>query len=96
MVDITFLGQDQNGADARVTVYSPQSDEGREGFNGLMVFTEDRYQRFNQTKVAFNDVNGIQMAVDGSNTPTITENIHDGNDNAYWTGSRIFTKKLCR
>mgnify|MGYP004448552553 CR=1 FL=1 len=89
MVDVSFLGHDQKGADARVSVYSPQNDSGRAGDNGFVVYTDDRYQRSNETKVAFNATEGIQMAVDGTATATITENIHDGNDNSYWTGNNL-------
>ena len=89
MVDVSFFGHDQKGADARVSVYSPQNDSGRQGENGFMVYTNERYQRFNTTKVAFNAAYGVQMAVNGTATATITENINNGGDNAYWTPSNL-------
>lgn len=89
MIEVGLTGVDDAGQRSSATVHNPRSVDGRTGETGLLVYTTDRFPRANVTKTAFNETFGNQLAIDGSNTPTITENIHDGNDNAYWTGSNL-------
>ena len=56
---------------------------------GMLVYTRDRFRKNNVTKFAVNSTYGAQMAQDGTATATITENINNGGDNAYWTPSNI-------
>ncbi len=55
---------------------------------GLVVYTEPLKDFDTIARFAFNPTNGINMNVDGSTSGTI-ENIHDGEDNSYWTGSNL-------
>lgn len=57
--------------------------------SGLLVYTKPRQRRTTQTKVAINSAFGANMAIDGASNPTVTENIHNGIDNVYWTGSNV-------
>jgi hypothetical protein len=60
-----------------------------EGEGGLIVYTKPRYRTEGVVRAFFNPTIGINMNVDGSSSPTLTENVHNGGDNAYWTGSAI-------
>lgn len=88
MVDFGIKGVDDKGVLAQATIHNPVSI-GNEGMPGVLAYVTERFPRTLVTKVALNDVNGAQMAVDGTATPTVTENIHNGNDNAYWTGNNL-------
>lgn len=60
----------------------------REGVNCLSVITQD-YKEFLNKYVNFeNPIYGIEMAQNFSDI-TSSENVHNGNDNTYWTATRI-------
>jgi hypothetical protein len=59
------------------------------GEGGLVVYTKPRYRTEGVVRAFFNPNIGINMNVDGSSSPALIENVHNGGDNAYWTGSAI-------
>jgi len=56
---------------------------------GLINYTYPREEYEVINKPFLNDTYGLAMNQNGSGIVTITENIHDGTDNTYWTASTI-------
>lgn len=84
-IGFSISGSDNNGAVAEAELYTPQETVN----HGVMVWAADRYTKENVTRVAINDTFGSQMAQDGTATATLTENINNGGDNAYWTPANL-------
>lgn len=55
---------------------------------GLNVYSRDYHNYTAVLKPFINDDNGVDMNIDASAGGT-PENVHDGTDNAYWTGANI-------
>jgi len=56
---------------------------------GTLVYTRPRDERRIENKALINSTYGAAMNQNGSGIVTITENIHDGTDNTYWTATAI-------
>ena len=56
---------------------------------GLLTYTLPRFEEEGGLGLFSNPTLGIEMNVDGSSTPSLTENIHDGTDTVYWTASAL-------
>ena len=75
----------QNGDTSKAA----QIHESSSGESGLLVFAANRDERRIVNKAFINPTFGIDMTVNGTGTPSLTENIHDGIDNVYWTASAL-------
>ena len=87
MIKATLVGSNKDGL-TEGHMHNPKSI-GKTGETGLLVYNADRFERQLTTKVAINTTYGSQMAQDGTSTATITENINNGGDNAYWTPANL-------
>ncbi len=68
---------------------SAQIHEDSLGESGLLCFVKNRDERRIVNLPLINSTYGVAMNQNGSGTITITENIHDGTDNNYWTASTV-------
>lgn len=72
-----------DGGGTRKTAEVAESiDNGR----GLKVFTYDGITKTNSARTSTNNIYGIEMNIGGTITGT-PDNVHNGTDNTYWTGS---------
>ena len=92
MIPVNVGGVDQDGSETEATLYNPKS-EGREGSVGQMVFTRSADEPFPTLLPFINATYGNAINQDGaaSGTPI---NVHNGTDNAYWTGSNVVGSKV--
>lgn len=81
----SYIGDPRNNNEAHVY---EATNLGFTNHRGLVVYTEPLKDFDVVSRFAFNPINGINMNIDGSTGGTI-ENIHDGEDNSYWTGSNL-------
>ena len=65
----------------------------RNGDKGLVCFTEELKEKETLFSFAINPDIGFEMAIDGT-FGGIPINVHNGTDNAYWTGSQITGSKI--
>lgn len=62
--------------------------QSREGKNCLHVLTQEYKRYLNKSEYLVSDTYGIEMAQDFTSVAS-TENVHNGNDNTYWTATTI-------
>lgn len=72
------------GSNRAAAIHISSEDEA-----GILCFVKNRDERTIVNKPFINSTKGLSMAVDGSGTPAVTENVHDGTDNVYWTASAL-------
>jgi len=62
----------------------------KDGIKGLHVITQDYKEYKNKSVFFFNDIYGSNMNQDfATDTVASTENVHNGEDNTYWTATTI-------